>query len=199
MPSPRCATLAVIAASAVAVASHAADPNVYVDVAMLQPESRAVLEEGTRSFVSLPAKYSPDIRVSRTRQVKPLVDFAFAFSRAVAGSHHSNVSGGSINRKQNQVAASMQHQDLVIAELEARESQIASDLEAKAAVDNPAPIQGRIAVPTRRPAPVNLDKAWPEVAPKAAPEKGWSGMTLAIEDVALRFVDEGGAAPVQYR
>jgi hypothetical protein len=188
-------TMASLATWAPAATLSAEEAGSFMDYASLQPESRAALERIRR-----PMTYAQIAGRDRTRrEEKPLVDFAFAFSRAVTEGDHSNLAGNFARTHQGTTAKSMQHQDILIAELEARESQIASDMKAEAVVEDPAPVQGRITVPARGPAPVKLDPTWLEVAPPGEPQKGWSGMTLAVQDVALRFVDEGGAAPVQFR
>jgi hypothetical protein len=200
MPSSRLLFIVVasIATWTASTTLRADESGEFLDIATLQPESRAALERMRR-----PMTYAQIVGRDRTRREdKPLVDFAFAFSRAVAGREHSgarasSLQGDAINRKQDKVAASMQHQDVVIAELEARETQITKDLEVASPLseapasksDTPSVING--------PDPLDLRKALKAVP--ASRTSGWSGMTLAVQGVALRFVDEGGAAPVQYR
>jgi hypothetical protein len=201
MPFRRCLLVAValIAPTAIALPSRAEEAGEYLSTAMLLPESREVLaraavfgtvEMNEQSFARIPVFYSELQARSHARQnAKPFFDFAFAFSRAVAGGDPADMFGPIVTHKRDKIAASMQHQDLVLAELQAREDQISDDLEIEPAPAD-LPVSGvEPAAAKLNSAPINLQKAWE--APPMVPTKGWSGMTLAIEGVVMRFADEG--------
>jgi hypothetical protein len=140
----------------------------------------SMADEITNRFSKAPRESKPE--------TPPLVDFVFS-SRAVHEGHGPEPTRcGSVGFYGPPITW-LQREDVLLAELRARESQIAADLKTKAVVAASAPVRGHIVVPSSGPTPLIFD--WREAMPKAAPLKGWSGMTLAVQGVALRFGDEG--------
>jgi hypothetical protein len=204
---------AIAATSATAPRSRADEPTDYVSAAILFPESQEVLTRGRYSWQRTPVTFSDLKALSRKRRnEKPLVDFAFSFSRAIEAPRGRRGGFQFQAAALNQPPAShIQREEELLSELRAREAQIADDLDVEASItEAPGKVRGE-RIEALDSGPIELERAW-KPAP-AEPKEGWSGMSLAaaahaaretaqaasgrresvrapITDVALRFRDE---------